>query len=482
MNKYLTAFLVFIFIISSVVFVNSQENEINKITLNEFIKSVIKNSHFQEILMAELQLVYQERLKDPPGELLLSVLTESKLMYKDLTEDQIRYNENIDENIQLKVGVGLSKLFSHTGTKISGDYSILVDNNDNITHSLGFKFEQSIAKNAFGNTARFKSIIAGFEKQIAYFQVVESYEEYLASLIVLFIDWYSAYENLQFAEKALQESLSLLKNMENKLQYNIALPVDVQKTELQVVTKKEQLLQKQLDYNNFLLQIKELISPGDSTSDVIPDFSSFFNNFSTDVEETYESFKKESRTSQMMNLVNKTNSWSLALAVDDLLPSAKLYGGFTFQREYKELIDPTESHIFDLGITMDFSIPQIGTFANFKNKKIEKDKKILNQKNKIHDFWIDFNILSRKIQNEKALLELSNQKIELSQKIVSGELRQYNQGRSSLNDLIQVYDSLDSNRLSQINHKVLFSKYYIEWLRLSDTLVSNEKDINLQNQ
>lgn len=488
MNKYLSMILIFFIILFSEVYVNSQEKEINKITLDEFIKSAIKNSHFQEILMSELQLVYQERLKVPPGELLLTALTESKLSYNDLTEDQIRYSEKIKEKQQLKVGVGLSKLFSETGTKISGDYSVLVDNDKNVTHSLNFKFEQSIVKNAFGNTTRFKTIIAGYERQIAYFQVVEAYEEYLASLIVLFIDWYSAYENLKFAEKALQESQSLLKNMESKLQYNIAFPIDVQKTELQVVTKKEQLLQRQLDYKNFLIQIKEIISFNNSTVDIIPDFSSFFKDFEVDLKDTYDFFKKESRTSNMMDLVNKTNSLSLVLTVDDLLPSAKLYGGYTFQKEYKELIDPTEthdtteSHAFNLGINMDFSIPQIGTFANYRNKKIEKDKKILNQKNTMHDFWIDFNILSQKIQNEKALLDLSAQKIELSKKIADGELRQYNQGRSSLNDLIQVYDTLDTNRLSQINHKILFSKYYIEWLRLSDTLVTNEKDVNLQNK
>lgn len=477
-NKRKTVLIVF-FIFFLVMFIIGQSNDIKNITLDEFIKLALINSHFQEILMAELQLVYQERLKVPPGELILTVLSEYQLSYDKFFDQQLD-KEDIEETYHVKNKIGLSKLFSYTGTKISGDYSVLIDNNKNQTHSLNFQFEQSIIKNAFGNTTRFKRQIAGFEKQIAYYQIVEAYEEYLASLIVLFIDWYSAFESLKFSEKALQESQSLLKNMQDKLQYNIALPIDVQKSELQVVTKKEQLSQKQLDYKNFLLQIKDVISINDNTTDIIPDFDSFFKDFNIDLNNTYDLFEKESRTSEILKLINRTNSLSLVMAVDDLLPSAKLYGGYTFQKEYKELVDPpNDKHIFDLGISMDISIPQFGTFADYNNKKIEKDKKILNQKNTMNKLWIGFNLLSQKIENEKVLLDLYDQKIELSQKIVGGELRQYNQGRSSLNDLIQVYNTLDDNRLSQINHKVLYSKYYIEWLRLSDTLVTNEKKVDL---
>ena len=479
MSKFIVIFLILFFIFSSITFISGQQNETKEISLDEFIKLALNNSYFQEILMSELQLVYQERLKTPPGDLILSVLSEYQLNYNRFFNQQLD-EEDVLETYHSKYGVGLSKLFSYSGTKVSGNYSVLIDNDKNQTHTLSFKFEQDIIKNAFGNTARFKKQIAGYEKQVAYYQVVEAYEEYLASIINLYIDWYSAFENLKYAEKSLQESQSLLKIMQNKLQYNIAHPIDLHKSELQVISKREQLSQMQLNYKNLLFQIKEVITPEDNTTDITPDFDSFFKDFTINLNDTYDLFEKQGRTAEIMKLINKTNSMSLVLAVDDLLPTAKLYGGYTFQKEYKELVDPPDDiHTFDLGVKMDLSIPQLGTFADYNNKRIEKDKKILNQKNKMHDLWVSFNILYQKVENEKSLLTLSDQKIDLSQKIVNEELKQYNQGLSSLNDLIQVYDALDNNRLSQTNHKISYAKYYIEWLRLSDTLVTNDKEIDL---
>ena len=163
--------MIVFFIFTSVIIINSQGNEIKKITLDEFIKLALKNSYFQEILESELQLVYQERLKALPGDLILSVLSEYQLRYDKLFDQQLD-KENVTETYNSKYGIGLSKLFSYTGTKISGDYSVLIDNNKNQTHTLKFQFEQDIIKNAFGNTTRFKRQIAGYERQVAFYQVI----------------------------------------------------------------------------------------------------------------------------------------------------------------------------------------------------------------------------------------------------------------------------------------------------------------------
>jgi outer membrane protein TolC len=162
--------------------------------------------------------------------------------------------------------------------------------------------------------------------------------------------------------------------------------------------------------------------------------------------------------------------------------------GYTFQgTEYvldsdQDYFESSQSHLVSLGFIMDLSIPQPGTLAKYKKQKVELEKERLTANNKLEDYWTDFNVLYNNLETEKSVINLVDKKITLSEKILNTELKRYNQGHSSLNDLILVYNTIDSNRLSKITHIIKFYKNYLEWLRLTDSLVSNKKEINLNNE
>jgi len=460
MKKLIILLLLFIIIFT----LNCEE--IKKINIEDFITESLKSSKFQEILLDELIAQYDESISVPAGDFILSILSEYQLNYNNLLFHRF------------KGSIGLSKLFSYTGTKLSAEYSIQPTINNNVTSKIQIKIEQDIIKNAFGRITRIKKKLAGYEKQIAYYQVIEAYEDYLTTLINIFIDWYYLYENIKFIEKSLDERNLLLKNTRRRYSYGVALPSDVYKSELQVINKKEELIKLKNSYEILIFQIKYLLSISDPEMILEPDFTPVSED-DTNLQESFDEFKKNSRIANILQLINKNNNLLLKVAVDDILPSAKLYAGYSFEGS-GYLFETNQSHLFSAGISFDLDIPQPGFLAKYKKQKKETEKNILNMENTIEDYWIDFNILYNNLMTEKSYINLTDQKIDLSNKILKEELKRYNQGHSSFNDLVLIYDTNDTNRFAKITHLVEFYKHYIEWLRLNDRLVTNDKEVNLK--
>jgi hypothetical protein len=59
---------------------------------------------------------------------------------------------------------------------------------------------------------------------------------------------------------------------------------------------------------------------------------------------------------------------------------------------------------------------------------------------------------------------------------VKDEKENYSLGRSTLNDLTDEINKLEDNKFNNITHDIQLRKLTVEWLRLTDALIS-EKDI-----
>lgn len=485
------AVIILLFLFSSTFFVSS--DEITKpISLQDFISGSTKNSHFSQILLKEINAVYQEKIKKLPGDFTLSIQSEYQLNYNWIKSEEAAGSSSSTSTSSepewkaynnFKGSVSLSKLFSYTGTTLSGTYSISPKTTyETAASTVNIKIEQDIAKNAFGFATRVQNKIAGNEKQVAYYQAVEAYEDYLSSLITMYMDWYVAYKALEASRKSYQESLSLFENTKKMRAFNIALPVDVNKSELQNLSKKENLLQAETNYKKALFLMKNLMGL-DGNEKIFPDFNYVFNIDIEDVEKAFEEYKTDSRAAQVLNFAVKESELTNIEVINDLLPTAKLFASYSISGNgyfFDESDEDTKpSHAVNIGGSLNFKIPQWGTFAKYKAQRLDNEDKIFDKKNSLNDTWSDLNKLYLNIKNEELQLGLAKQKVELSEKISKDELIDYRQGRSSLNDLIQVYNTLDTNRLSEINHLIQLGKYYIEWLRLTDKLVTNEKKVNL---
>ncbi|MCA9400689.1 MAG: TolC family protein, partial [Candidatus Omnitrophica bacterium] len=229
----------FLLVLSFVMASGAQAQEV--LDLDTFIRLASENdSRFEEILIDELPLRYQKALRLPAKDLVLGV--------------KAQYDVFLDQNRdEADTSLSLSKLFPYTGTDVSVSYKNTPSSSSTTSSSeFTFALTQPIAENAFGAVTRLKDKIIGLENEVARFQIIEAYEDYFAAIITAYMDWYASYENLKIGDSSYQQNLKLMDNIKERQKSSIALPLDVNKIKLQVMAKRETLIQLTEEYQNAL--------------------------------------------------------------------------------------------------------------------------------------------------------------------------------------------------------------------------------------
>ncbi|HQO57555.1 MAG TPA: hypothetical protein PLT76_02390 [Candidatus Omnitrophota bacterium] len=219
----------------------------------------------------------------------------------------------------------------HTGTNISLSYENTPAISSTTEKSqLDFLVSQPIAENAFGHATRLQDKISGIEIDVIRYQIAEAYEDYLASLINIYYDWYSAWENLKIGQSSYAQNKQLLDNMNRRAQNKIALPVDVNKVQLLVIAKEENMISLKEIYENYTHLVKKTIR-SDKNAAWVPQGPSGFHDFEVNFEERYKHFTDSSRTYAILKLLEEKSSLDVRKNADALLPSTNLMFGYTME-------------------------------------------------------------------------------------------------------------------------------------------------------
>lgn len=428
------------------------------LTIEEFIKRAVENdTEFEQILINELALQYQKSILLPSADLVLGV----KGQY-DFILDQEREEPNAT--------ISLSKLFPKIGTNIAADYSTSPSlSARKNTSDIDIYLSQPIAENAFGRDTRLHDRIIGIEIEVAKHQIIEAYEDYLATLITAYCDWYEAYENVLIGESSYKENQKLLDNMIERHKSKIALPIDVNKTRLQVLAKKESLITLYEEYDRTFNIIKTAIRyEGDEglrplRPTLYEDVSISFNN-------DFALFQERSRTFSILRLLEQKSSLDVKRSADDLLPSLNLLVGYKLSGD--EMNFEGGDGILYTGFSFSFPIPDEVDRAEYNVSKIEEEKAQLTTNNVYYQLYKDLGNLALRIQREEKLLALADEKIKLSAAVLEDETKNYTFGKVTLNDYIEAVNRFDNNRFNEISHIATLKRLKIEWLRLNDQLVA----------
>lgn len=427
------------------------------LSLKEFIQTATKNDvAFETILIDQLALKYRRDVLLPDSDIILDVKYQHNFY--------LGQNRNKPEST-----ISLSKLFPYNGTQLSLNYtktaSALTDTDNS---NLQFLVTQPIAKNAFGNATRLQDQIIGIENDIRRYQIIEAYEDYLASLTTAYYNWYSAYENLKVSKSSYRSNQKLMANILERQKQNIALPIDVNKMELLLIGKKENLIILQEIYDNYTNLIIKAIG-NKSNSTLIPASperpTSKFNYTSS-----YENFTQNSRTYHALNLLEQQGTMQVKKAADDLLPSTNLLLGY--QLDGKEWGIKNQQKSYFAGISLRWPIGRSVDKAKQKIAQIEYKKTILSNQDKYEELRVNLKNIFQQIQREEKLIAVAKKKITLSERILKDEAENYSFGKVTLNDYIIAVNRLDENQFSYTEHNVKLNKLLIEWLRLTDQLVA----------
>ena len=434
--------------------------------LHEFLALAAKNDTvFESILIDRLPLQYRRDVLLPASDVILAI----KQQY-NFYLDQDRSNP--------ETSLSLSKLFPMSGTDVSLSYTksssalTTVDSSE-----LEFLISQPIAKNAFGKGTQLLDQIIGVENDVTRYQIVEAYEDYLASLSAAYYNWYSAYENLKVGQASYQSNLKLLDNIHDRQRQNIALPIDVNKMQLLVIGKQENIIVLQEIFDNFTNLIAKAIrhdgkrrlipvKPARPAADV---------KFGID----YETFTQTSRTYRTLRLLEQQSTLEVKKAADDLLPSTNLLLGYKL--EGQDVGIRNDESIAFAGISVRWPIGRTVEKAKHKLAQIERQKTQLSNQNKYEDLRTNLKNLYQQIEREKKLIDVAQKKITLAEAVLKDEAENYSFGKVTLNDYIDAVNRVDENRFNNTEHTVQLHKLLLEWLRLTDKLVDEkvlERDIN----
>ena len=429
------------------------------LSLKDFIQRATQNdTTFEAILIDQLPLQYRRDALLPDGDVIFDIKHQHNFYL-----DQQRENP--------ETTVSLSKLFPYSGTDVSLSYSksssALTETDES---SLQFLISQPIARNAFGKGTRLLDSIIGIENDISRYQIVEAYEDYLASLTTVYYNWYSAYENLKVGKASLASTTKLLDNILERQRQKIALPIDVNKMQLSLIGKKENLIVLQEIYDNLSNLIYKAIRHKAATRYVPINPKSPAQDIQ--FAQGYKQFTDDSRTYRILRLLEEQGTLEVKKAADDLLPSTNLLLGYTLEGQDWGIHN--EERIAFAGISLRWPIGRSVDKAKYKIAQIAQKKTALSNQNKYEELFTNLKNLHQQIRREQKLIAVSEKKIQLSEAILTDEAENYSFGKVTLNDYIDAVNSVDENRFRNTEHKVNLNKLMIEWLRLTDKLVGEE--------
>ena len=439
-----------------------KQNNNTVLSIREFIDlSTRKDTEFEKILIDELSLQYEKDLGLPARDIVLSVRGQYDFILNQEREEP-------------EASVSLSKLFPFVGTTLTAEYDITPPyTSTDSTSEFTFEVSQPIAENAFGKATKLKDKIIGIEIDVAKHQIVEAYEDYLATVIAGYYDWYEAYENLKIGESSYLENTKLLGNIRERQKASIALPIDVNKVSLQVLAKREKLIELKEEHDNALNFIKKAIRY-EGNGEIIPEEPHLYDEITISFNEDYGIFKKKSRTYEMLNLLEEKSSLEVDEDADDLLPSIDLLLGYNVKG--KDWGIKTEDNMAYAGVSIDWPLPDQVERAEYETAKIALEKTKLSTIGTHFKLYTDIKNLSIGMESEKELLSIAKEKIDLAKSVLEDETENYSFGKITLNDYIDAVNVFDNNRFDKILHNMLYKKLVIEWLRMTDNLVA-EKDI-----
>lgn len=434
------------------------------LSIHQFIQLATQNDTvFEEILIDELPLAFQKDLKLPARDLVLEVKAQHDVFLNPTREEA-------------QTTVALSKLFPYVGTDLTAEYK----NTPSFTSSdsageFSFTVAQPIAENAFGKTTRLKDKIIGVEIEVARHQVVEAYEDYLSTLLLAYYNWFEAYENLKVGDSSYQENVKLLDNIKEREKSKIALPIDVNKTHIQVLAKKEKLVDLTEKYQRNLHIIQTAIRYK-GEEELIPQTPEMYINRDVAFEEEYQAFQRASRTYQVLGLLEEKSTLNVEQNAVDLLPSIDLLIGYKVKGDNFQI--ENEDNMYFTGVSIEWPFPDQVERAEYETAKIDLKKTEWNVSNTYFKLYTDLKNLHLEIEREGALAKIAEEKIRLAKTILDDEIENYSFGKVTLNDYIDAVNTFDNNRFNQIVHDVKLRKLTVEWLRITDQLITRKEMIS----
>lgn len=430
-----------------------------QLPLNDFIRITTKSDDaFQIILLEKLYSQYHDIVNQPATDWLLKVKSQLGLSLKD-------FDGGISGLISLE------KLFPDSGTKASVGYQkrspFAGQSNQD---ALNLVISQDIIQNAFGKNTLKRREIIGIEADLVNYQTIEAYEDYFASLIVVYLDWYLAAQNLKFAQGFFSESEKQLANIQARKKKNIALQVEVDKLILQNLDRLEKKVTAEITLSRAYDKIKSLLGPTGNRV-YMPAKITKFAEMDTDFTANIDERIKRSRTTELLLLITQKQKGLFELSTDELLPAVQVL--FEVNHAGKSGLWSGDSEpSTQVGVSLSYPFGNSHANARQEIARLNIKKASLSASSRKKIMAQEIGDLGRRIQTTRSVLTVMQKKVAIAESIQQQEETSYKYGKIILSEVISARVQLENHRLTALNTEVTLQKLIVEWLRLTDQLVT----------
>ncbi|HRZ40822.1 MAG TPA: TolC family protein, partial [Candidatus Omnitrophota bacterium] len=172
----------------------------------------------------------------------------------------------------------------------------------------------------------------------------------------------------------------------------------------------------------------------------------------------------------VLDLLERKSGLQVEREANDLIPSINLLFGYTVQGEDAEI--KNEEELIFAGISMEWPFPDQVDRAEHEVALINEKRQGLVTDNTRYRLYTLIKNLTHQIRREEELVRIASEKIELARSIVKDEAENYSFGKITLNDYISAVNVLDNNRFTKVSHDMQLRRLLVEWLRITDQLVT----------
>jgi outer membrane protein TolC len=422
-------------------------------SLDSFLKmSQKQNLSFKKILLEQHSITPDSILASDIDDLTLSLSLGHYLQESSATENVSLYS------------LSFSQLFPLTGATAAGSYAeTLSDQINKKQTSFSLSLTQPILRNGFGYQLHLANKNRHLTEKITYLSILESYEDYLAFLINSYFDWHLAYVEWTAAKDLVADYNKLLRDMESRKRNHIATNLDLNKMRVQLLSKKEALLKAELQLFNTKETLSGIIretmpstwKPTLPPSLEKPDFNKT------------EVYLNESRTATLIRLSESILDNQSLINKNMLAPDVDV--ALSFSSTSTSGGEATDKLLAHIAIPLPFASKH--EKASVEKTKIETNIAKANNQLSQEKWEQHLTVIKKSYKKEATLLSIYKRKVRYLKRIVRDERKEFRTGRSTLNQLIQALNNLESANTQRLIHAHQVERLNVEWKQLTDTLV-----------
>lgn len=431
----------------------------SRLELQEFLNLAEQNDpQFKRILKDKDQLNFIVDLGLPSRKVTLS------------GQYELGFDLDGDEDTRSLTGL-LTKDIIESGTSLSVGYTRTSqpDRNEEVTE---VRIEQSLYKNLLGRDVRLQKKALKEESQVVRLEVLEDYETYVSDILGEYYDYKKAYLDLSLANIAYEDVKKLRDNVAERLEKKVATSTDLDRSDLLLILSHEDLLNKRQEFESKGEAIKRILGSNQlkkPSQQALLLRGDFYKNNPEKEKKVYHDL----RVFQIAELKESIAAKEVTLAKREDDPDLNLIGGYNNDRSnrFSTSVNRNEAVV---GLSLEIPLWDTQAKAQVKSSVLELSKYNLEKGVLVRTLDQDFQQLSHQLKELKGRVNLSDQKIKLTRRILKDEEDRYGVGKIDLEELLETKQDYYEYRFQHQTEVLEYNKLMLQWLALNDQLLESK--------